>query len=329
MNQRKIGKEGDNLAGGHPSPVHQQGACQHDQHQSQVQKEIRQGIGGGHDAARGLFGLHRSPAGGGEAFPFPALAGQGLDNADPGGILPENADHGVDRLLSPGIPGNALAGHQPDGEKCGGANRELYEGQRRGLEEGQYQPAQDQHGGPDAAALDFVKHLVDIVGVVGQPGDNGGYGEPLQLGLGEKQRPLIEVPAELPRHIHGHPSRHAVGRNIAEGRAESHDQHQATRPPDGGQVPGGYAAVDDAGQQQGQQKLQYGGGELHRYPHRHPRGVGAEIAENGFHAGPPFDCLRSNVCENLHLSYYALRRQVNPYFRVGEGCGLERGRRAF
>ena len=38
----------------------------------------------------------------------------------------------------------------------------------------QYQSAQHQHGGPDAAPLDLVKHLVDIVGVIGEAGHQGG-----------------------------------------------------------------------------------------------------------------------------------------------------------
>ncbi len=129
---------------------------------------------------------------------------------------------------------------------------------------------------------------MDIIGVVGQPGNDGGYGEAVHLRLGKKHRPPVKVPAKPPGHIHGHPGRHAVGRDVAEGRAEGHDQHPSSRLEDSGQVPRGNAVVDNVGQQKGEQQFQHGGGEFHRHAHRHPWKMGPEIAENGLHAGPPF-----------------------------------------
>ena len=255
LDQGEIGQKGHDLAPLHPSGIHPQSAHQHHQRQSRIQQEVRDGIGHGHDPASLLLRPAGGMVGGLEPLPLPALAGQGLDDPDAGGILPQDADHRVHRLLGLGVEGDAPAGHQGDGQEGQQAYRQLDQGQHRLLEEGQHQSAQHQHGRPDAAPLDLVEHLVDVVGVVGQPGHHGGGGEPVHLGAGKGLYPVVQIPAQLPGHLHGDPGGHAVGGDVAGGGSKGQHAHQSAGPPDGRQIPGRHQVIDDRGQQQRQHQL--------------------------------------------------------------------------
>ena len=182
------------------------------------------------------------------------------------------------------VKGDAPAGHQEDGQEGQQADAELHQRQDGLQQKGQGQTAQHQHGGTYAATLDLVEHLMDVIGVVGQPGDQGGGGVAVRPGAGQVLDLMVQVPPQIPGHLHGYPCRHAVGQDVAGRRAEGQHQHQSAGPPDGRQIPGRDQNVDDVGQQQGEDQLQNGGGKLDEHAAGGPPGIGAEVSQNCFHA---------------------------------------------
>ena len=224
-----------------------------------------------------------------------------------GGVLPDDPHHRVPGLLGRGVVGDAPAGHLPDGEEGQKAHRQLHRRQGRLQQKGQDQSPQHQHGGPDAAPLHLVEHLVDVVGVVGQPGHQRGGGKAVHLGAGEALGPAVQVPPQGPGHLHGHPRRHAVGGDVAKGRPKGQSRHQSAAEPDGGQVSGRDAHVHNALQQQRQHQLQQRGGELHRHAAGHPNAVGPQVSQYGAHLSASLPLLSNHTIS---------RRQVNPQIVV-------------
>ena len=174
LDQSEVGHKGDDLPGGHQSRVDPQGPHQDYQDEPGVQQQIGYGGCQRHDLPGLRLCLPLGLVGCVKAIPLPDLTGEGLYHPHPGGVLPEDAYHRVHSRLSSGVVGDPPPGHQRNGEKGEKAHRQLHQRQRGLQQKGQYQSAQHQHGGPDAAPLDLVKHLVDIVGVIGEAGHQGG-----------------------------------------------------------------------------------------------------------------------------------------------------------
>ena len=65
---------------------------------------------------------------------------------------------------------------------------------------------------------------------------------------------------------------------------------QPAGPPDGGSVAGGHQLVDDFCQQEGEDQLQDRCGEFDGGTGGDPPGMGAQIAQHGFHSAPLFQC---------------------------------------
>ena len=121
------------------------------------------------------------------------------------------------------------------------------------------------------------------------------------LGAGESLDPAVEILAQYPGHLHGDPGGHPVGGNIAAHRPKSQQRHPAAGPPDGGSVAGGHQLIDDFCQQEGEDQLQDRCGEFDGGTGGDPPGMGAQIAQHGFHSAPLFQC-----ADNLAASPWRL-----------------------
>ena len=107
----EIGEEGQDDPRLQGAPVHPPGSEEHHQGQADVQAELHEGAGDGHDGAGLDVRIRHLPVGGGEPAHFVPGLGQGLHHPDAGDVLPHDAHQHVQLLLDPGEQGDAPGGN--------------------------------------------------------------------------------------------------------------------------------------------------------------------------------------------------------------------------
>ena len=181
MQDDEVVQKRDDLARLREAPVHPEGSRHDDRSHGDIQQHPHHGVGHGHGHLRLAVG----PDGGFVGFRKPVLLvlrpGQGLDDPHAGHVLLDAPDQLLPRLLGLGEEGDAPLGDQqqhPADEGQGAEEDQRQDGLHHGADQ---QAADEQNGGPDPQAQHPIHHVVDPIGVGGEPGDEGGHGEPIHL----------------------------------------------------------------------------------------------------------------------------------------------------
>ena len=175
--QVEVDQEGQDDPRFRRAAVHPAGSHQHHQDQAQVHEQLHRRGGDGHDGAGGKVAAGQAAVDLPEAALLVFLLMEGLDHADAGDVLPHDPGHAVHLLLDPVVEGDALPGDQDhDGRHHRGQDAQDG-GQGRVHGQGYAHAAHQHDGGPDAHGLDGGDEILNVVGVGGHPGDQGGQAE--------------------------------------------------------------------------------------------------------------------------------------------------------
>ena len=160
-----------------------------------------------------------------------------------------------------------------------------------------------------AQPLDAPEHLVDVVGVRRQAGDQRGLGRRVGLRGGEGHDPREEVMADGAGRVARDGAGHAVGDDVEGERAKRAQHHRQRAQRDAPPVARGRDVVDDIGEQPGQQQIKDRAGEFDDEAERHARVAGAQVMrQNLFHNRLPPDRrtrpdrIHSFPCITFHYS---------------------------
>ena len=279
--------EGDDGAGMAGARVDTDSAHRHDRHQTHVQKEVDEGIGHRHIGGGGKAVLHEVTVHRLKAALLVVLAGESLDDADALCVLPHHPHHGVPRLLGAAVEGHTSLGDYEDGEHDEGHDREHDQGQHRIQRKSNDEAAHQQNGGADTQPLHHAHHVVDVVGIRGEAGLQGGHRKAVGLGAGEAHGGVKEIVTDGGGHVLGHVGRHAVGHDVEHQSRHGADRHDTAPDENGAQSPLGVPRegvvlddlVEDHTQYVGQGQLDQRPRDLDGKSHRHPTHEGTEIGE--------------------------------------------------
>ena len=283
----EVAEKGDDVPGGAGAGVDPDGPHHDDQGEAQIQKQVHHGVGEGHGDARLLLPADHLPVDLGEVLPLVLGFGQRLDDPDAGGVLPHHADHVVHPLLELDVQGDAPFGHQVHQHPQKGQGAHQHQGEHGVQGEGDEDAADEQDGGPHPHALHHADHLVDVVGVAGEAGLQGGDGELVDLVAGEVGDLLEQVVADGLGGVLGHPGGHAVGHNVGDQGADGRQHHGPAPQQDELHVPQGHHVVDEVGENPGQHQLHDRADELDGDAQGHPGHEGFEIVEDHPHNVQP------------------------------------------
>ena len=215
--------------------------------------------------------------GGLEALGLGLLAHEGAHDADPGQLLAQHAVDGVQALLVGAEQRHHTAHGHPDHEQEHGHGHGDEPGQRGGAAHRHDDTAdRQQRRGHQHGAAHEHEHL-DLLNVVGGPGDQGAGPEDRHLALGEVPDATEDEGAQVAPHAQrgagGQPGRPDGAGSLEHGHAE----HEGANAPDIAGIASGNAGIDDVGIERGQVER---GHHLHDLQDENPRQqgpVGAQI----------------------------------------------------
>ena len=283
----KIGQKGQYFSDLRIPGVDPVGPGHHHGHQADVQHQVHDRIDHRHGQARGLFPLHHLIVDSGKALLLPVLLGQGLDHADACDIFPDGHHQAVQGLLELPVHGHAPARHRHHHHGEDRQGRQQDAGQVGVQCHGDAQTSDQQKRSPHPQALDSPDHVVNIVGVRGQPGDQGRLSQLSGLAVRQIQHLAEQIG---PHRLSGpgrHPGGHAVGRDITDRRPCRQPQHHQAPGKDGAPLPLRDHHVDHPGQNPGQTEIQTGPAEFDGKPHQHAAVIRPQILRhNAFHVLP-------------------------------------------
>ena len=133
-----------------------------------------------------------------------------------------------------------------------------------------------------AKALDAAEHVVDVVGVRRQAGNERGLGCCVRLRGGKVHDAREQVVADAPGRIAGYGAGHAVGDDVHDKRAHGTQDHRQAVEVNHADVAGGDDAVDDVRQNPRQEQVHDGAEEFNDKSQRHARVIGAQVVKNDF-----------------------------------------------
>ena len=254
----EVGQEGQNDTGLHLTSVDAVSAQHHNQHQTHVQAHLHSGAGDGHDDTGLQIALgHAAVALLKARFLIAALA-QGLHHADAGDILAHDTHHIVQSLLHDGVQGDTVPGDADDAGDENGRHDAQNAGQS-GIHGQCHRNAADEHNGlADTHAEDGADKVLDIIGVGGHAGDEGGQSQIVDLVAAE----LLGADKQVLTHLLNAVFRHLDGQGIAKDVAPAHhhrrQDHQNAPEDHGSEVPLRHHVVDNVLQNIGDHQLAEG-----------------------------------------------------------------------
>ena len=203
--------------------------------------------------------------------------GERLDHANARRVLAHEAHELVAGVLHKVVERDADL-RDVHGDPCDERQRRHEDEREHGVERQRDEDAADgQNRRAHAEPLHAAEHVVDVVGVGRQPGDERGLGDLVRLRGGEAYDAFKEVMTDGARGIAGDGAGHAVGGDVHRERADGAHDHQQAVEVDQALVSGGDDAVDDVRQNPRQEQIHDRAEELDAEPQRHACVVGAQI----------------------------------------------------
>ena len=220
-------------------------------------------------------------------FFFVIFLGQGLDDPDTGDVFPHHPYQPVGRLLHLGEKAGAPPGDQKDQQAHEGKKGQQHQCKHRVQGEGNENAAQKQNGRPETDALHHADDLMDVIGVRGHAGDEGGDGKAVDLCAGEPGDAGEQIVAEASGGFFGHSGGHAVGQDA--GTPSHNGKHQHGRPPPEhqGQILLRNHYIDHVGQYPGQKQVHDGAGELEAEPQGDAARLGPQVVKDASQSASP------------------------------------------
>ena len=252
----------------------------------QIEDERRQRIGKRHHPLGAELGGGEVGGNAAELFALVLRLGERLDDADARDVLLHGTHHAVAVFLHGKIHRDALPRDEKERHRDDGDDRNEHERQPRVEQEAKQEPAREQDGRAYPHAHGARHHLIDVVGIGREAGDERRHGELIHLTALQVARLAEEIVPQRPRHRPRDERRKAVGGNVAEERQEREKQHRPARDPDGGLVLQGRQFVDDIGEQIGKDEFGNTPRRLQKERERRPPRIRLQIAQRAFHFLP-------------------------------------------
>ena len=258
--------------------------AQHDDHREPcIEQKVHSRVRYVHQKAGALVAVHRTGVGFVKAGALIVSLGQRVDDADASHALLRAPYQGVQCKLCTGIKPYAPCGnephHKPQQRQCCNEHQCEHRLQRKR----QRDTAHQQDGRTHTQALHPVHHLVYVVGIARQAGDEGGRGECILLCAGQLHHPCKQVVPQPPRHIPGSGASQSVGDYVAAQRRRCAEHHKPAPEKDAAQRSGGNSLIQNNREHPRQKKLGNGAEKLDEQPHAHNAQTGAQIMQNCFH----------------------------------------------
>ena len=223
----KVLQEGHNDAAFTGTAVDPVGTDHYHQRQTQIQHQGRGGIcDGGYGAGLhvnvGQFLVHVV-----EPVLFVLSFTQGLDDPDAGDVFLNHPDNLIQHGLLMGIHGNTDLGDQVHQHSDNGQQSNQNQGKGYVHAEHHNDAAHQQNGSPDTQPLDTGQHLVDVIGITGQPGFGGGNRQFIHLPGRQTFQLLEQIMADGQRDLTGGDGGHSVGPDVQAQTKSGAQDHQA------------------------------------------------------------------------------------------------------
>jgi hypothetical protein len=221
-------------------------------HAGHVQHQHHHGERERHQPAGPQRGVRDVLVGLGETRALDVLPDERAHHADAGELLAQDPVHGVDPLLH--LPEQR---HHPDddephaGEQHGHGDGDQ-PGQLHVLLDGHDHAADGEHGRGHHHGGAHQHQLLDLLDVVGGPGDQAGRAELGDFLLGELPHPGEDGAPQVPAGAHGRLRAEVHGDHGAGDLQQRDPQHEPAEVEDDAGVPLGHALIDDVRVQRGQ-----------------------------------------------------------------------------
>ena len=172
-------------------------------------------------------GLGEGVVGGFELGLLIALPDEGLHHTDGHQVLLDGAVEGVDALLEDLEEPVAHAHQDADGDDQQGDGHQ-HDHRQLGVDaDGHCQGRHQHHRGADQHPQGHGHHHLDGVDVVGDAGDEGGRGEPVDVGEGEILHLIVDAPAQVGAEALTHDGGELGAQHTAGHAAQGQHQHDA------------------------------------------------------------------------------------------------------
>ena len=286
-NDREVGEEGNDRARLRGAAVHAVGAHQNHNGKAGIEDKGGGGAHASHGEVGGALTGGQIVVDAAKVVPLVLGAGQRTDDTRARHVLLHLADHAVLALLHAGEEGHALPGGPDRNGGQQGQRGDQHQRQHRLQEQGHDDAAHQQHGRADADALKPVDHVVHIVGIRGQAGDEGGVGHRILLGCGQGGHLAEQVKAHFAGDLPGHIGGHAVGAAVAQPGQDGANDHGNAHQPHAGFIAIGRILIQDDRQHPRQEQLDHRAGNFHAHLQRDAPGIGSYVLSERSQAQSP------------------------------------------
>lgn len=215
-----------------------------------------------HDGLDGHHAQHRVEPGGGEAvvgvlklFPLVVLPDVGLHHPHGDEVFLHRLVEVVQGLLHLLEEGEAHLHQQPQGRGHEGQHHAHHQGQAGTDGQGERHAGRRHGDAPDEHPQAHDGHVLDVGQVVGEPGDEGRGGEPVDVREGEGRDLFKLRPAQVGAQALGGEGGAPGGVSAHHRGHQGHRHHQRSGLPDHRHIVPLDALVDDSGHEQGEDKL--------------------------------------------------------------------------
>ena len=288
--QHAVGNDGEivqkrhDLARLRQSPLH--AVCAHDQHDDQTQIQKQRGERrrkahhrvGAHVVARGAVGL---PA---EAVVFIIALGQRLDHARAGDVLAHDAHQLVQRFLKPSKQRNALHGNHRHRHADQRHGRQQHQRHRYVLKQRDDDAAEQQNRRAHAQPLYHAHHLMHVIGVRCQAGNQRRHRKRVHLRAGEIRDAGVQVMAHGARHVARDGGGVAVGDHVARDAQKREEDHRAAPEEDFSHAFLRHNIVNNIGKKPRKHQLAGRADQLDQHADRDAPGQRTHVFQNRSHA---------------------------------------------